>query len=135
MRQELKDKLVENYSFMKNVSLGIGDGWFSILDNLCKEIDPLVSENFKVTQIKEKFGGLRFYYDLEDYHHFDILYSSHISFDNIRNKINKLIAKAEADSFETCEICGDPASLDKSSFWVKSLCEFHKLERENGRQS
>lgn len=133
MRQELKDQLVTNYWFMKNVSLGIGDGWFSILDNLCKDILPLVSENFKVAQIKEKFGGLRFYYDLEDYHHLDICYTSHVSFDDIRQKINVIVAKAEADSFETCEICGDPASLDKSRFWIKSLCEFHKLERENGR--
>lgn len=133
MRQELKDKLVEDYWFMKNVSLGIGDGWFSILDNLCKELIPIISENFKVAQIKEKFGGLRFYYDLKDYNQLDVLYSSHVSIDNIRNKINNLIAKAEADSFETCEVCGDPANLDKSRFWIKSLCDFHKAERENGR--
>lgn len=42
-----------------------GDGWFQLIWNLCEEIeaalksDPVVG--FKVTQVKHKFGTLRFY--------------------------------------------------------------------------
>lgn len=133
MRSELKEQLAKEYFFLKDVSLGIGSGWFSLLNDLCQELLAFVPAEFKVTQIKEKFGGLRFYYELKDYNHYDITYSSHISHENYRQKINILVAKAEALSYETCEVCGDPASLDRSSFWIKSLCEFHKLERSNGR--
>jgi hypothetical protein len=45
-----------------------GDGWFDILWRLCKDLEPLGTEfeaaggpKFEVRQVKEKFGGLRFY--------------------------------------------------------------------------
>jgi hypothetical protein len=45
-----------------------GDGWFDILWRLCVDLEPLVAEfeqetesQFEVLQVKEKFGGLRFY--------------------------------------------------------------------------
>ncbi len=132
MRPEQKEHLTKEYFFLKDISIGVGSGWFSILDDLCKELLTFVPAEFKVTQIKEKFGGLRFYYELKDHNHYDITYSSHISYEDFRQKVNGLIAKAESLSYETCELCGDPASLDKSSFWMKSLCEFHKLERREG---
>jgi hypothetical protein len=44
------------------------DGWFDILWRLCEDLEPLVTEfeetggpMFEVLQVKEKFGGLRFY--------------------------------------------------------------------------
>jgi len=43
-----------------------GDGWYAILDALCGELDG-VAKNYglriEASQVKEKFGGLRFYYD------------------------------------------------------------------------
>jgi len=41
-----------------------GDGWFDIVWRLCQDLEPLVAEAgqpFEVLQVKEKFGGLRFY--------------------------------------------------------------------------
>jgi hypothetical protein len=57
-----------------------GDGWFDIIDRLCQTLSnlytsaiPVGSEGYMVvdapavvaTQIKEKFGTLRFYYRLD----------------------------------------------------------------------
>ena len=85
------------------------DGWYDLIDNLCKEIlehcynarIPLPSVN----QVKEKFGGLRFYIDtVIDYEEdnatikkYDALYA--------------IIDKYEAKSFNVCEECGKPGSF------------------------
>lgn len=44
-----------------------GDGWFQLIWNLCEEIEAVLKSDpvtgFKVGQVKEKFGSLRFYVD------------------------------------------------------------------------
>jgi hypothetical protein len=49
-------------------SFGIGKGWYSTLDDLCKTLDIIGREfglSVVFSQIKEKFGGARFYYSVE----------------------------------------------------------------------
>jgi hypothetical protein len=75
--------------------LECGDGWKDIIhrthDKL-KYIDP----EYKISQIKEKFGGLRYYYNMS----FD-------SYDDVRRQImDDIVAAAELESFRTCELCG-----------------------------
>lgn len=113
MRHDLVEQLVNSYPFLKNQSIGVGDGWYHILDDLCKELLAFVPPEFKVTQVKTKFGGLRFYFKP-----FDI--------DEIDEPARKLIAKTESLSYETCEECGAPAMLDTTRFWAKTLCELHR---------
>lgn len=64
-----------------------------------------------IAQVKEKFGGLRFYVDggTEEMHNY-------INF-------------AEAMSVHVCEICGAPGKTDGAG-WVKTLCEKHHKERD-----
>jgi hypothetical protein len=89
------------------------DGWFDILWRLCGDLEPLVAEfevaggpKFEVLQVKEKFGGLRFYV-------------------NCRNDaIRQRILAAQEESFDTCEICGQPCELREDS-WIKTLCDLH----------
>ncbi|MEK7090164.1 MAG: hypothetical protein AAB930_01100, partial [Patescibacteria group bacterium] len=38
-----------------------GDGWFGLIKKLCEKLKDLDLKDFRVTQVKEKFGGLRFY--------------------------------------------------------------------------
>ena len=43
--------------------------WADLIDDLCADIDQLVVKEFvrfQVTQIKEKFGTLRFYFSVSD---------------------------------------------------------------------
>lgn len=64
-----------------------------------------------VTQIKEKFGTLRFYYvGGDDY-------------------IDGLEAMADSMSSVICEDCGKPGKL-RSGGWVRTLCEDHAAEKE-----
>ncbi len=47
----------------------IGPGWYEILDNLCKdltELSMLTGIQIEFTQIKEKFGGARFYHAISN---------------------------------------------------------------------
>lgn len=100
-----------------------GDGWFEIIDVLCRYISSHVNhkrrqhsdmpeeqflEEHVVTavQVKEKFGGLRFYVDGAD--------------DYVRG----LIDMAEGMSLRTCETCGKPGRCRKGG-WVSTLCEEH----------
>lgn len=86
------------------------DGWFSLIWKLCEDLDPLVAaieaqtgERFEVLEVKEKFGGLRFYAN----HHTE--------------PIAERIKAAEAESLHTCELCGQPGLL-RGGNWVQTLC-------------
>jgi hypothetical protein len=79
MRKELEQCLVERWPTWFDIGGDIrhtlmprgfthDDGWFDILWRLCEDLEPLVAEfeqttkrKFEVLQVKEKFGGLRFY--------------------------------------------------------------------------
>jgi hypothetical protein len=69
-----------------------------------------------VAQIKEKFGGLRFYYDGGD------------------DVINGMVRMAEAWAGHTCEECGAPGT-SRDGGWIKTLCDTHHNLRESRKQS
>jgi len=97
-----------------------GDGWYNIIDNLCatiknreynlklnkKEFVPVVA-----TQVKEKYGGLRFYYNGGD------------------DYIDGAAALAEYMSEVTCEKCGKPGKLRGHS-WMYTACDEHTREED-----
>jgi len=96
-----------------------GDGWFAIIDQLSADITALDKRDGTTTiatQVKEKFGGLRFYIES----------GSDTIFD--------LIDKAEALSERTCEMCGEPGKL-RGKGWVSTMCAkcwTDYMERHNG---
>ena len=75
MREELQKKLIdiapymfryEGWNDLQQSLMGfgfeIGDGWYGILEDLITKIKNIdIDKVVKVIQIKEKFGGLRFY--------------------------------------------------------------------------
>ena len=75
---------------------------------LQKSIDNKI-ESVKATQVKEKFGTLRFY---TDYCH---------------PEIDALIEFAERMSAITCEICGNKGTINDGG-WLKVRCHKHKEE-------
>jgi len=83
------------------------DGWFGLIWKLCEDIEPLVDEDFYITQVKEKFGGLRFY----------TMFGMNIS---------EMIRDAEEDSYHICEVCGKPGLLCVSDNWYKTVCKKHR---------
>ena len=91
---------------MKSIKGCVPDGWLPLVTKLIKDLDALEEEIY-VMQIKEKFGGLRFYIGpYED------------------DKIMELIDAAEKKSLSMCQSCGkSPASQHINNHWVTTLCE------------
>jgi len=93
-------------------------GWWPIIEALCGNIQrhtdwpgrPVV-EQVVVEQIKEKFGGLRFYYSGGD------------------EKIAGMVQMAESWAARACERCGAPG-VSRPGGWVRTLCDAHNQERE-----
>ena len=98
----------------------VGEGWWPILTNLCANIQHHLNWKNKtsevvaqvtVNQIKEKFGGLRFYYSGGD------------------GEISGMVRMAEAWANNTCETCGAPGKRREGG-WIKTLCDTHEAERQ-----
>jgi hypothetical protein len=88
--------------------LAIGRGWYEIVDECDKEITKLFPD-YKVQQIKEKFGLLRYYCTVD-----------------FEESVTEIIGKAEAASAVTCEVCGEPGVMcNPLGSWVLTLCEEH----------
>ena len=96
--QEFPD-LYSHDSF-KRYGLSCGDGWYLILRQLSKKISSLDSQA-RAIQVKNKFGGLRYYLEFGPGAAFS---TSSPSYEAIR----QAIGEAEDQSFITCEICGAP---------------------------
>jgi hypothetical protein len=127
--QEFKDyetfakRMEETYPKMfegKYGGFAIGKGWYPILETLCANIQSHIDWRVKqgqdiaqveVNQIKEKFGGLRFYYSGGD------------------DEISGMVRMAEAWADIACEECG-AAGKRRSGGWIRTLCDHHEAERQ-----
>jgi hypothetical protein len=116
-----------------------GDGWYQILDSLCANIQSHIDWSHKnhewdikwneehpeeqrsvreiipqvvAVQVKEKFGGLRFYYDGGD------------------EQIYGMVRMAESWAANTCEECGHPGKM-RTGGWIRTLCDTHEEEYQN----
>ena len=88
-----------------------GPGWGCLVWPLLRRCRL---EDVSVLQVKEKFGGLRFY--------------TGPASDELLDAIND----AESLSFEICEICGEPGRIRGGS-WLRTLCDEHApKEQSNG---
>jgi len=95
----------------------VPEGWEPIIDMLCGSIthrmyhvrkydakgERVPTPDVKIEQIKEKFGGLRFYYSGGD------------------DEISGMVSFAEFMSEHTCEVSGDTGSLCSRNGWLKTL--------------
>lgn len=123
------EKMHADYPIMFSRPYGgiaIGEGWWPIIESLCKQIDNHVKwkqeqkekygrwegcPDVIVSQIKEKFGGLRFYYDGGD------------------DTVDGMTRMAESWAARTCERCGMPGK-SRSRGWIQTLCDEHEAERQ-----
>lgn len=101
----------------------VGDGWFDILDKLCHALQFHADKNsypqVVANQVKEKFGGLRFYYHVEETED-----SKNCKWDRPASYLDGMIDFACAMAAMTCESCGAKAQIGRSgSGWVTCLCD------------
>jgi len=105
-------KLYQGYSLPMTVTcmcwgFETGDGWFKLVDQLSADITTLDKRDGSETiavQVKEKFGGLRFYVE------------------GGSEAVWKAIDEAEALSERTCEWCGEPGTTRRGG-WSYTLCD------------
>lgn len=83
----------------------VGPGWVPLVDRLIARLIDFGWDR-DCHQIKEKFGGLRFYIGAGS----EELWSA--------------IDDAEKESVRTCEECGAPG-VRRSRGWIKTLCDDH----------
>jgi hypothetical protein len=101
MEKELQQKLCKKYPkiFTKNFLFECLDGWFWLIDNLCECIQHNKTD-LQATQVKEKFGGLRFYTTPRD------------------DEIQGMIELAESMSYHICEKCGSTENVSSTDGWI-----------------
>ena len=83
----------------------VGPGWGAIIERLVNDLFAL-GWGGTVLQVKEKFGGLCFYIG------------------SASEAVFKRIDSAEAESYKTCEECGEPGAL-RGGGWLRTLCDEH----------
>lgn len=93
----------------------VGKGWSNLIDDF---YNYLKENNYKVdvTEVKEKYAGLRISYDIQPMTYSD---EEKVMDDNICDKINDL----EGDSLLICEKCGEKSEIRIIKEWIKTLCE------------
>lgn len=86
-------------------SFEISSGWYGLVRALLEEL-YYAGWDKEICQVKEKFGGLRFYINSGSKEIFDIIH------------------KYEKLSYQICEECGEPGKV-RSGGWVRTLCDNH----------
>jgi hypothetical protein len=114
--EEQYPKMFEN----KYGGFAVGTGWYPILEALCANIQSHIDWREKqgnaipqvvVEQIKEKFGGLRFYYQGGD------------------EQVHGMVRMAEAWAANCCEECCAPGK-SRNGGWIRTLCDQHEAEHQ-----
>lgn len=92
----------------------VGEGWHQILRDMHGELTAL-DPSYQVSQVKEKFGGLRAYLTIDP---------------DTYKETSVIIRKYEALSYKTCEVCGEPGTpSEPGQGWIKTECPAHKADR------
>lgn len=118
------DNLAPDYPLLfrngrPSCGISVCKGWENLIRETLTKIEQLlpIPHDFKVTQVKEKFGGLRFYY------------AAPLLSQDIKEKIQAIVTLAESRSFGACKVCGGPATQEPlvgKLGWVRTLCSLHR---------
>lgn len=81
----------------------IEDGWLPLVESLIQELIQAGWDK-KLSQIKQKFGGLRFYVD------------------TVNKDWRAIIDKYEEASYKVCELCGDAGKKRSIDGWLTVIC-------------
>ena len=81
----------------------VGEGWWPICVQLHLELLTL-DPDYRIAQVKEKFGGLRFYLEAGT------------------AAMWHAVSDAECRAEVTCEVCGKPGTNEPVQGWYSTLC-------------
>jgi hypothetical protein len=122
LTREQMEEVFSKFKYVQNAHFGTDEGWDMLIYKLCCRIESHLAWNnpegyIKITDVKEKFGGLRFYYD---------------DHSKASEYISGMVDFAEKMSEVTCERCGKPGTFRGELPWFKTLCDNHFVERIAG---
>lgn len=139
LSKDLDDALVRDFpntfrdrhASVMNTPMGFGfecgDGWEPLIRTIASELEAFIltlpeerGAYVRAAQVKEKYGGLRFYVDTDA----DIVDGEWLSID-LPEHVTKTIREAEDASLRTCEVCGADGSTRESQGWVTTRCALH----------
>lgn len=95
----------------------VGAGWHPMLHEALTKIDTIVggdASRFRIDQIKEKFGALRFYVRVAD--------------EALGKQVLEIKDEIERRSARMCETCGADAQIHNYGGWYGCLCPAHAIE-------
>jgi hypothetical protein len=95
-----------------------GPGWYALVAQLARTLERQIQhlpakeqQRVYCVQVKEKFGGLRFYMSSKT------------------PAMAAAIERAVQKSFRICEDCGRPGKVRNRRGWLTTLCAAHAKER------
>lgn len=103
-----------------------GLGWYNIISELSAKLEVEIQkwiaehpgneqEHPRASQVKEKFGGMRYYLT------------------HGTDRMHELVSEAEALTETTCENCGAPGECNDSG-WITCRCESCREAERKGRE-
>ena len=104
------------------------EGWKDIIERTHEKLSH-IDPDYKIDQIKEKFGGLRYYYS----HSFE-------DYNDIRRKImDDIVTAAEIEASRTCELCGancnsDEVEVRSHNYWYFGYCKSCADKHTGGKE-
>lgn len=114
------EELIRKYpKLFRNLQyLECQEGWKTLLNNLCwvlenhltEDLPTELQDDIYATQVKQKFGSLRFYMSHET------------------PFVKGAVYLAEKQSKYTCEICGNLGSVRTIRSYLTALCDKHYEE-------
>jgi hypothetical protein len=108
----LQSVLEARYGQIRDTHNDVWPGWWSIILEALDAIHAR-APHARVSQVKEKFGGLRIYIEVTRDEN-----SEFIDFSDI-------LREAEYKSLGTCAVCGQPGSMRRSPGFILTLCDEH----------
>ncbi len=135
------EQLIERYPRLfrgepPHVYSHVPAGWMGplteLLDSIDGRLDDVMAQRFRVGQIKEKFGSLRFYWSLDRQGGVVLdalgpggaMPRPHRPEDPMRlfQEINDWVQEAEEKSARLCQDCGAPSRVRSHGGWMTTCC-------------
>lgn len=103
--------------------LSVGDGWEPLIRKLSERLEQLIlevpedkRESYRASQVKEKFGSLRFYMTASS------------------KEMEDAITLAEDECSSICEECGEPGKI-RHLGWSRTNCDACDAAYNNARMA
>lgn len=152
--QSLKD-LQARYPYQFNepeLGIALAKGWVVVFARLCADVDQVLGQDkrgFHWSQVKEKFGSARFYFQFAGRQpdlRLDIQMPGGVlsqvvpferrirtdqdrSFEQVKTEIQQLAMLAEQATRCVCLVCGKEGSQDVDTGYSLVLCPEHQAQR------